>query len=76
MSKVGLDATLASAGRAGRAKCPIAGCSAFWSAKSASIDKAFQYRMERHFRIQSVTSSAADTHATYIKDEDDGYTQL
>ena len=71
---------LASAGRSGQVKCPIAGCNASWTKAGASVDKELQYRMERYYRLQKMTSSTAEMHATFIKvdpdEEDDGYTQL
>ena len=61
--------------RGGRstAKCPVAGCNKQWTKDSASLDKAFIYKMEKFLRssqLQSqLLSENRDAEAVHIDDE-------
>lgn len=73
ISKQGLDVLLKNKHRT--ASCPVPGCAAKWTAATSVLDKAFEKRMNRFYRLQESTSVDAK-YTEEILDEAEEYTQV
>lgn len=54
-----------------RIRCPVTGCSAYWTKASATLDEQFEFRLKRfksrHLSQRNLTSSSASA----VRDDND-----
>jgi hypothetical protein len=54
----------------------VPGCSAQWTAATSTVDKSFEMRIERFYRLKANSMPDERYDATEVLDDDEGYTQL